>query len=779
MGLYDLHLVQSTAWEKHYELPIHGVRTQRQMNRLTSKLVELQQPTDRFQQLVYEMKVSPQVFSGDQVIELAPYFPGTELVLALHLLDHHLFGLRCDQAVRLLQMIPVPEQRLDALQVIDENLLDPVNRFQLRNLFPPYLLTQVDQILAEVRGQSHIYGSVTSARVIFLIDTSGSMSTEFRTNCGQYFNRLQFIVHDLHKILHHRVQPHLKFNIMHFGTHVHQWKHSLTPATSHHLKEAEHYLDHLQPYGHTNTYDALKQALTHEEADTIYLLSDGEPSMDMRTVLLDLKVWLQQRRNPCVIHTIAFLMGNAQNDPRAREFMAEIAAISRGVFRCIDPFTPLHQEFGGDSYSDNPNFGDDAFVQLFEGKLRDVPPNLLQSFDLYRQQQYSSSTMGASSIPYQTQPLYPVQQYSSPPALPPNANYQPPQQNMPSVIPPYQGQGFQNPPPNTSYQPSQQNMPSVIPPYQGQGFQNLPPPTNTNYQPPQQNMPSVIPPYQGQGFQNPPPNTNYQPPQQNTPSVKTPYPEQSFQNPPPPTNTNYQPQQQNMPSVIPPYQGQGFQNPPPNTNYQPPQQNMPSVKTPYPEQSFQNPPPSNANYQSPQQNMPSVKAPYQGQGFQNSPPPNFKSQIKSRPRLQDEICIPSLHHVHGHDRFDILLNIRQIVPRHDGQWSVSHTFDELKQLHHQLEKRCSVPAFPPNHKSLIHIGKHDHEKRRQELEAYLKQLYVYVSPYEHPEFDLFLLMELHVNQLVQQAEAEWKTHEQQQSTSLYEDEPPPYNLFTK
>jgi hypothetical protein len=747
MGLYDLHLVHSTAWEKHHELPIHGVRTERQMHRLTSKLVELQQPADRLQQLVYEMKTSPQVFSGDQVIELAPYFPNTELVLALHLLDHHLFGLRCDQAVRLLQMIPVPEQRVDALRVIDENLLDPVNRFQLRNLFPPYLLPPVDQLLAEVRGQSHIYGSVTSTRVIFLIDTSGSMSTEFRTNCGEHFNRLQFIVHDLHKILHHRVQPQLKFNIMHFGTHVYPWKHSLTPATSHHLKQAEHYLDHLQPHGKTNTYDALKQALIDEEADTIYLLSDGEPTMDIRTILLDLKVWLQQRRNPCVIHAIAFLMGNTQNDPRPREFMAEVATISGGVFRCIDPFTPLHQEFGGDSYSDNPNFNDDEFVQFFEGRVRDVPPHLLQNFDLYRRQQYSSSTMGASNIPYQTQPLYPVQQY--PP--PPNTNYQPPQQNIPSVMAPYQGQGSQNPPPpNSNYQPPQQNMPSGMTPYQAQGSQN-PPPPNSNYQPPQQNIPSVMAPYQGQGSQNPPP-----------------------------PNSNYQPPQQNMPSVMAPYQGQGSQNPPPpNSNYQPPQQNMPSIKAPYQGQGSQNPPPPNSNYQPPQQNIPSVMAPYQGRSSQNLPPPNFKSQIRSRPRLQDEIDIPLLHHEHGHDRFDIRLNIRQIVPRHDGQWSVSHTFDELKQLHHQLQKRCSVPPFPPNHNSLIHMSKHDREKRRQELEAYLKQLYVYVSPYEHPEFDLFLLMELHVNPIVQQAEVEWKTHEQQQPAAPYEDEPPPYSLFTK
>jgi hypothetical protein len=36
----------------------------------------------------------------------------------------------------------------------------------------------------------------------------------------------------------------------------------------------------------------LKQTLNDEEADTIYLLSDGESTMDMRTILFGLKIWL-------------------------------------------------------------------------------------------------------------------------------------------------------------------------------------------------------------------------------------------------------------------------------------------------------------------------------------------------------------------------------------------------------------------------------------------------------------------------------------------------------
>jgi hypothetical protein len=172
-------------------------------------------------------------------------------------------------------------------------------------------------------------------------------------------------------------------------------------------------------------------------------------------------------------------MGHTHNDPKPREFMAEIAAIAGGVFRCMDPFTPLNQEFGGDSYNDNLNFNDDEFVQFFQGRLKDVLQQLLQNVGLYPPQQYSSSA-------------------------------------------------------NNLYQ---------------------------------------------------------------------------------------------------------------------------------------------------------------------NPSPNFKSQLKSRPRLQDEIHIPSFHHEHGHYRFDI----RQIIPEKDGQWSISHTFDEFKQLHHQLQKRCALPTFPLNHYSRYYI----------------------------------------------------------------------------
>ncbi len=64
------------------------------------------------------------------------------------------------------------------------------------------------------------------------------MATEFRTNCGETFNRLEFVVHDLHKILHHRVSKNFKFNIITFGHTTHKWHEHMQTATKSNLKAA-------------------------------------------------------------------------------------------------------------------------------------------------------------------------------------------------------------------------------------------------------------------------------------------------------------------------------------------------------------------------------------------------------------------------------------------------------------------------------------------------------------------------------------------------------------
>ena len=149
------------------------------------------------------------------------------------------------------------------------------------------------------------------------------------------------------------------------------------------LRQAEDYLDHIEAHGQSNTYEALKSALQDDEVDTIYFLSDGEPSMDTDTILADLKLWLKQRRTPCVIHPILFSMGNTSTfNQTSRQFMADIATMTGGVFRCMDPLAPLNQDLDDDTLSDAPDFSDDEFVDFLQERTRDIPQQLLKNVGL-------------------------------------------------------------------------------------------------------------------------------------------------------------------------------------------------------------------------------------------------------------------------------------------------------------------------------------------------------------------------------------------------------------
>eukprot|EP01119_Soliformovum_irregulare_P013061 TRINITY_DN3446_c1_g1_i1.p1 TRINITY_DN3446_c1_g1~~TRINITY_DN3446_c1_g1_i1.p1 ORF type:complete len:595 (-),score=168.68 TRINITY_DN3446_c1_g1_i1:37-1821(-) len=376
MGKHGLHAVSDRAWEEHYDLPVVGVRTEARIQDLLKRLTAESDHSRRLQILVQEIRKSPQAFSGDHVIRLSKLFPNNFL-LALHLLDHHVIGINCAQVNLLLSLFPQPAQKLDALNILTEHVLDPINRNILFQQFPTPMRRQVQPILDAMRGRSHAYGTIRSERVVFLIDISGSMSTSLRTNCGEFFNRLEFVVHDLHKILHHRVGGDFRFNIITFATHAHKWRNHLQKASRSNLRAAEEYLDHLEPSGGTNTHDALRMAIEYEEADTVYLLSDGEPTSgltDPRDIINDMRIWLQRRRSPMTINTIAFLMGHHTDDPKPRQLMAQIATAGNGVFRCLDPHT------GEEDYYNDGDGNDDDFVSYFEQRIANIPSNLISNY---------------------------------------------------------------------------------------------------------------------------------------------------------------------------------------------------------------------------------------------------------------------------------------------------------------------------------------------------------------------------------------------------------------
>jgi len=91
--------------------------------------------------------------------------------------------------------------------------------------------------------------------------------------------------------------------------------------------------------GGTNIYAVLQAAWAIPGVDTIYLLTDGSPSVgitDVNRIIADLKTW--NAKTPIKVNTIAFLMGTEKWDdkPASRRLMSAIAEATNGIYRAIE-----------------------------------------------------------------------------------------------------------------------------------------------------------------------------------------------------------------------------------------------------------------------------------------------------------------------------------------------------------------------------------------------------------------------------------------------------------
>lgn len=163
-----------------------------------------------------------------------------------------------------------------------------------------------------VRGSSGTGGGVTvsyydiplvSARVAFLVDTSGSMQAPIGTD--QTFSRLDAAKEQLHKVVEAMPKEH-RCNVITYATKVEPiWPQvrKLNPGNKKELLEA---VDKLVPTGGTNIFDTLELAFRDPDIDTIYLLTDGQPTAGRTTdpsqILAEVKRWSRERQ--IIVHCI-------------------------------------------------------------------------------------------------------------------------------------------------------------------------------------------------------------------------------------------------------------------------------------------------------------------------------------------------------------------------------------------------------------------------------------------------------------------------------------------
>jgi HEAT repeat protein len=181
---------------------------------------------------------------------------------------------------------------------------------------------KLDPAAAGAAGVTTYYGvPIVSTRIIFCLDISGSMSAE--VVAGGKENRLDQAKKELIRVL-QSLDKETKFNMIFFDDRLEPFAARMVPLESY-LKKAVPFITALQPRGGTNIYDTLELAFTDPTCDTIFLLSDGDPTAGKFVAPDEIlrEIRRKNRARQVVIHTIS--LGKS-------DFMKKIAEDNGGEY---------------------------------------------------------------------------------------------------------------------------------------------------------------------------------------------------------------------------------------------------------------------------------------------------------------------------------------------------------------------------------------------------------------------------------------------------------------
>lgn len=160
------------------------------------------------------------------------------------------------------------------------------------------------------RKEAKFFGiQVQSSRVIFVIDVSGSM---LESMYGRYVGkrgaaRIDVAKEELLTAI-DGLDDGALFNVFAFSSGVARWqKDGIGDNSAPSREAARTWVERLGASGATNLYDTLKEVFADADVDTVFVLSDGEPTngevLDPHRIRQDVAFWNRHRK--VKIHTIA------------------------------------------------------------------------------------------------------------------------------------------------------------------------------------------------------------------------------------------------------------------------------------------------------------------------------------------------------------------------------------------------------------------------------------------------------------------------------------------
>lgn len=206
-----------------------------------------------------------------------------------------------------------------------------------------------DGIPRTTSNGSGLYETISSNKVIFVIDTSYSMRItgevqESASDKKRTSSRLEFCQKELCAAIEAQLSKKCFFNVIAYSTKVTPWKGKLQEANDANKKAAKAWVLALQPEDETNTYDALEAAFSDKQVDTIYLLTDGFPTKgkvtNMDTLRGEIRKWNTTRK--IRINCICYVVGDgtkysvSEDKGMSKRFMQALADENGGFCKIFD-----------------------------------------------------------------------------------------------------------------------------------------------------------------------------------------------------------------------------------------------------------------------------------------------------------------------------------------------------------------------------------------------------------------------------------------------------------
>ena len=167
---------------------------------------------------------------------------------------------------------------------------------------------------------------LVSTKIAFLVDHSGSMNAPVGTD--KKFTRLDAAKKQLAQVLESLPATH-QCNLIAYETRVRPIWNELRKLDNENRKDILKEVERLRPAGGTNIFDSLEAAFADPEVDTIYLLTDGQPSAgrltDPADILAEVRRWYRSRQ--VVVHCIAIGLES--------KLLESIAAATDGVYKSV------------------------------------------------------------------------------------------------------------------------------------------------------------------------------------------------------------------------------------------------------------------------------------------------------------------------------------------------------------------------------------------------------------------------------------------------------------